>query len=121
MENVNRWAENDNDTARTMKKHIVFWKILLCIVFLYFLALGNYRFVRGFQYWWRNVQVKKGYVKEAERLQQEQESLKEEIYKLEHSFLAQERLAREMGYIRLGETVYKFVPKSDDAESEPIE
>ena len=39
------------------------------------------------------------------------EQLKEEIYKLKHDLFTQEQLAREMGYIKPGETVYKFAPK----------
>ena len=76
--------------------------------------MDGYRFVQGLQYWWRNREIKQGYVEEVERLQQEQQRLKEEVYKLKYNPLTQERLAREMGYIKPGETVYKFVPKSDD-------
>ena len=84
---------------------------MLCVVLLSFLVLDGYRFARGFQYWWRNRKIKQAYVEEVERLRQEQQQLKEEIHRLEHSALAQERLAREMGYIKPGETVYMLVPR----------
>ena len=80
---------------------------------LSFLAIDSYKFVPRVRYWWRNREIKQGYVTEVERLRQEQQQLKEEIDKLEHSPLTQERIAREMGYIKPGETVYKFVPKAN--------
>ncbi len=84
--------------------------LLVCAMILSFLAIDGYKFVPRVQYWWRNREIKQGYVQEVEKLRQEQQRLKDKIDKLEHSPLAQERLAREMGYIRRGETVYKFVP-----------
>jgi len=101
----------DKNTTRSARRWRAFGKLLLCVAFLSFLALDGYRSARGFQYWWRNREIKRGYVQEVERLRQEQQRLKEEIHKLEHSLLTQEELAREMGYIKPGEIVYKFVPK----------
>jgi len=98
-----------------------FGKLLLCIAFLSFLALDGYRFVKGFRYWWRNREIRQGYVEEVEWLRREQKRLKGEIHNLRYSLFAQEELAREMGYIKPGEIVYKFVPKPHDAGSEPIE
>ena len=88
---------------------------MLCIALVSFLALDGYRFTQVFQYWRRNREIKQGYAREVERLWQERQRLKERAYKLEHNLLTQERLAREMGYIKPGETVYKFVPKSQNA------
>jgi cell division protein FtsB len=101
----------NGNTTRSARRWRAFGKLLFCVAFLSFLALNGYRFTRGFRYWSRNREIRRGYVQEVERLRQEQERLKEEIYKLKHSLLAQERLAREMGYIKPGEIVYKFVPK----------
>jgi cell division protein FtsB len=89
----------------------ILWKVLVCAGILSFLAVDGYKFVPRLQYWWRNRQIKQEYVIEVDRLHQEQQQLKEEIYKLEHSLLTQERLAREMGFIKPGETVYKFRAK----------
>ena len=100
-------------TTRATSRWRVLWKFLFCVVFLSFLVLNSYRFVRGFQSWWRNREIRQGYARETERLTQERQRLKEQIDKLEHSPLAQERLAREMGYIKPGETVYKLVPQAD--------
>ena len=111
MNEKNRRIDVTN-TARSAKTWCALGKLLLCVAFLSLLALDSYRFARGFQYWWRNREIKHGYVEEVERLRQEQQRLKEEIYKLKHSSLTQERLAREMGYIKPGEIVYKFVSKS---------
>jgi cell division protein FtsB len=78
---------------------------------LSFLAIDGYKFIPQVRYWWRNKEIKQGYVEEISRLQQEQERMKEEIEKLKNNALTHERLAREIGYIKPGETVYKFVPK----------
>jgi cell division protein FtsB len=102
----------DKSIMRSTRRRHAFWKLLLCVIFLSFLALDGYRFARGLEYWWRNRDIRQGYVREVERLRQEQQRLKEEIRKLEHNILTQERLAREMGYIKPGETVYRFVPKT---------
>jgi len=75
-----------------------------------FLAIDGYKFVPRFRYWWRNMEIKQEYVMAVEELRQKQRRLKAEIERLENSTLAQERLAREMGYIKPGEIVYKFVP-----------
>jgi len=56
------------------------------------------------------MEIKQEYVMAVEELRQKQRQLKAEIERLENSTLAQERLAREMGYIKPGEIVYKFVP-----------
>ena len=100
------------DKTRAARRWRSFWKLLLCVTLLSFLVLDGYRFTQRFQYWCRNREIKQGYVEEVERLRQEQQQLKEEIHKLRYSPLAQERIAREMGYIKPGETVYKFVPKT---------
>jgi len=91
--------------------------LLLCIVLLPLLTLEVYRFVDGFQRWRHNREIKQGYVNEIERLSQEQQRLKEEIDKLKHNRLTQERLAREMGYVKPGETVYKIAPEAQALES----
>jgi cell division protein FtsB len=101
--------------TRPAKTRHSFWKLLLCAIFLSFLALDGYRLSQGIQYWWRNREIKQEYVKEVERLRQEQRRLEHEIHNLRYNTLTQERIAREMGYIKPGETVYKFVPKSLDA------
>jgi cell division protein FtsB len=83
---------------------------LVCAMLVSFLAIDGYKFVPRFQYWLRNREIKQEYVMAVEEVRQEQERLKAEIYKLENNTLTQERLAREMGYIKPGETVYKFAP-----------
>ena len=101
------------DANRIMKGWRVFWKLFLCAIFLFFLSIGGYRFTKGFQYWRRNENIKRGYVEEVDRLKIERQRLKREIQNLQNNILTQERLAREIGYIKPGETVYKFIPKAD--------
>ena len=83
---------------------------LICAMIVSFVAIDGYKFVPRFQYWLRSKEIKQEYVAAVEELRQEQGRLKTEIDKLENNALTQERLAREMGYIKPGETVYKFVP-----------
>ena len=111
MDSGNRRIDGYAD--RIMKGWRIFWKLFLCAVFLFFLSIGGYRFTKGFQDWRRNENIKRGYVEEVDRLKTERQRLKREIQNLEHNLLTQERLAREIGYIKPGETVYKFVSKAD--------
>ena len=107
----------DRNRARRARAWGFFWKLLVFVGVLSFLAIDGYKFVPRLQYWWNNREIKQEYVTEVERLRGEQQRLKEEMDKLGHSLLTQERLAREMGYIKPGETVYKLVPKPNtDAE-----
>jgi cell division protein FtsB len=110
MSRNRRTGRRTTRNTRGTKRWGTFLILLICTAFLCFLAVDSYRFIKGLQYWQRNREIKQGYVQKVERLQQEQQRLKEEIDKLEHNVLSQERLAREMGYIKPGEIVYKFAP-----------
>ena len=101
----------DKNRARRARAWGAFWKLLVFAGVLSFLAIDGYKFVPRLQYWWHNREIKQEYVAEVEKLREEQQRLREERDKLGHSLLTQERLAREMGYIKPGETVYKLVPK----------
>ena len=103
----------NGNTNQAVKGWNLFGWLLLGAAFLFLLTIGSYRFVRGFQYWRRNLKIRRGYIQEVDRLRQKHQRLRDELYKLEHSLLAQERLAREIGYIRPGEVVYKFAQKPD--------
>ena len=112
-----RIGGNTNQAARGWN---LFGRLLLGAAFLFLLTIGGYRFVRGFQYWRRNSNIRREYIQEVDRLRQQRQHLKDELYKLEYSLLAQERLAREIGYIKPGEVVYKFASKPDQgAASSP--
>lgn len=101
------------NTNRSVKGWNLFGRLLLGAAFLFLLTIGSFRFVKGFQYWRRNSKIRREYIQEVDRLRQKRQRLKDELYKLEHSLLAQERLAREIGYIKPGEVVYKFAQKPD--------
>ena len=109
MRNKNR--RSDKNKAGRASVRGVLWKLLVCVGVLSFLTMDGYKFMPRLQYWWHNREIKQEYVTEVERLRVEQQRLKEEMEKLGHSLLAQERLAREIGYIKPGETVYKLVAK----------
>lgn len=100
----------NRNTQRRDRLRSIFLTVLVCAMIVSFLAIDGYKFVPRFQYWWRNREIKREYVMAVEEVRQEQRRLKAEIDKLENNTLTQERLAREMGYIKPGEIVYKFVP-----------
>lgn len=84
------------------------WKFVICAALLSFLAMDGYKSVPRFKYWWRNRAIKQDYLEEIESLRQKRQQLRETKNKLESNLLTQERIAREMGYIKPGETVYKI-------------
>jgi len=102
----------NKNVIRRRKIWNVFWISLVCMAVLAFVAIDVYKLVPQLQYWRRNREIKQGYVRQVEKLRQEQERLGKEKEKLEHNVLTQEKLAREMGYIKPGETVYKITPKT---------
>ena len=110
MSRNRRTVRRTTRNTRGTKRWETFLILLICTAFLSFLAADGYRFIKGLQYWNRNREIKQGYVREVEKLQREQQRLKEEIDNLENNVLTQERLAREIGYIKPGEIVYKFKP-----------
>ncbi len=104
---IGKWDDDKSYPGRGWRRFIL-W--LLIVIFGFSsLVIGGYRLINGFQYWRQNDQVRDSYVQAIEELKLEQQSLKEELYKLQYNRLTKERLARELGYIKPGETVYKIV------------
>lgn len=101
--------DNKKSYPTRSRKRFVLWLLggILCFSFL---VIGSYRLINGFQYWQNNKQVRDSYIKTIEKLRLEQQILKEELDKIQHNNLTKERLARELGYIKPGETVYKIIP-----------
>jgi len=98
---------SNKSTKYTGRTRRGLWILVICFVLLFFLAMSGHRFLQGIQYWRRNERVKHGYVVELERLKRERERLNEEVHDLKHDPVTQEKLAREMGYIKPGEDVTK--------------
>ena len=92
---------------RSNKWHFL-WVLLVFIIIIPIMIIQIYRFSGAFRYWQNNRKLKQEYTKEINRLYLEQIKLKKEIYNLNHNKLVQERLAREIGFIRPGEIVYRF-------------
>ena len=92
--------------------------LLICFVVAVIFSVQIYRLGGVFRYWWSNRELKQRYVLEVNELQQKQENMKLELYKLKNNELTQERLAREMGYARPGEIVYKFVSVNQESNVE---
>jgi cell division protein FtsB len=87
----------------------IMWRLLVCIIVTIAISVQIYTFGDAFKYWWGNRDIKKKYTQQISQLEQQQEMMKKEILNLKNNKLAQERLAREMGYIKPGEVVYKFI------------
>ncbi len=97
---------------RRIKNHsnrwLILWVLLIFIIIIPIMILQVYRFSSAFQYWRYNKKLKEEYTKEVNKLYLEQVKLKKEIYNLNHNKLVCERLAREIGFIKPGEIVYRF-------------
>jgi len=107
--------------ATQMRKMEV-WHILrtlmICFVIAVILSVQIYRIRDAFKYWQSNREVKQRYAQEVNELSQQQESMKNELNKLKYNKLTQERLAREMGYVKPGEVVYKFADVNQNSNIE---
>jgi len=94
---------------------IGFWKairtIFICIIATIIICVQIYRFGEAFRYWWGTKEIRQTYIQEIEKLEKQQEAMKIELDNLKNSSLTKERFAREMGYAKPGEMVYRFKTK----------
>lgn len=86
------------------------WLSILAVVVL---LISLYRFVEGFQNWQESRQIKQHYLERLAKLEKERDRLTIRVEKLKTNELTKERLARGLGYIKLGETVYKIARSLD--------
>ena len=114
--------DTDRRLRNPQKQRVGFWYILrtllICAVITVIISVQIYRFRDAFNYWLSNREVKQRYIQEVNVLMQQQESMKNELNRLKYSRLTQERLAREMGYVKPGEVVYKFADVNQDSNIE---
>ncbi|MBM3212940.1 hypothetical protein FJZ33_12015 [Candidatus Poribacteria bacterium] len=103
------WIDNKSYPPRKRRKRLILWAITSILAFS-LIFISSVRLVYGFQYWQQNKQAKESYIQSIEKLKLEQQSIKEEIDKLQNSILIKERLARELGYIKTGEIIYRITP-----------
>jgi cell division protein FtsB len=82
----------------------------LSILALFMLLIGLYRFVEGLQNWQEARRIKQHSLEELAKLERERDLLKIRVEKLKTNEFTKEQLARRLGYIKPGETVYKVVP-----------
>lgn len=73
------------------------------------LLISSYRFVEEYQNWQKARQVKQEYLDDLRELELKRDRLKVRVQKLKSDELNQERLVRQFGFIKPGETVYKVV------------
>jgi cell division protein FtsB len=110
--------DEDRGSREPQKQKIGFWYVLrtllICAVITVIISVQIYRFRDALNYWLGNREVKQRCVQEVNVLMQQQESMKNELNKLKYNKLTQERLAREMGYVKPGEVVYKFANVNQD-------
>ena len=106
----------DNETRNTFDRKIsighVFRTIIVCAAITVLISVQVYRLGSVFRYWHSNRGEKKVRIQELAELEKQQEEMNKELNSLKHNVLTNERLARSMGYVKSGEIVYKFKPKS---------
>jgi cell division protein FtsB len=114
--------DEDRRSREPQKQKIGFWYVLrtllICAVITVIISVQIYRFRDALNYWLSNREVKQRCVQEVNVLMQQQESMKNELNKLKYNKLTQERLAREMGYVKPGEVVYKFANVDQNSNTE---
>lgn len=108
---MNKHHLNKRKLSDHSNKWHFFWILIIFIIIIPTVIVQVYRFSSAFRYWQNNRKLKQEYTKEIDRLYFEQIKLKKEIYNLNHNRLVQERLAREIGFIKPGEVIYRFSNK----------
>jgi cell division protein FtsB len=81
---------------------------LIILVALLVLLAGLYQVVQGFWRWQEAREVKQQYDDKIAELEDRRDQLKEYVEKLKTHPLTKERIARRIGYIKRGETIYKI-------------
>ena len=85
---------------------------MVCAVITVVISVQVYRIGSVFRYWYNNKEEKKIRIQEISELEKQQEEMNKELDNLKYNVRTNERLARSMGYVKSGEIVYKFKPKS---------
>ncbi|MBD3183518.1 hypothetical protein GF312_14580 [Candidatus Poribacteria bacterium] len=88
-------------------------KYIVYAAILFFVFTGGYRFIQMMQYWHKNSLIKEKYVIQVERLKQEQEALKKRIDDLNNNPVVLEKLARDIGFVKPGEVIYRLPNKGE--------
>lgn len=110
------------ETYYSRKKKVSGFRILLrlitAVVATMMISFQIYTFGGAVRYWQENREKKQKYILEINELEQQQKMLKKEIMELKNNKLTQERLAREMGYIKPNEVIYKFMDTKNNQTNE---
>ncbi len=106
----------DRETRNTSDRKISIWHVFRTImvfaVITVVISVQVYRIGSVFRYWYNNKEEKKIRIQEIAELEKQQEEMNKELDNLKYNVRTNERLARSMGYVKSGEIVYKFKPKS---------
>lgn len=113
---MKKYHFNHRRNKNHSNRWLFFWVLLIFIIIIPIMVLQVYRFSSAFRYWQQNRKLKQEYTKEINRLYSEQIKLKKEVYNLNHNKLVQERLAREIGFIKSGEIVYRFSTNENETK-----
>ena len=89
-----------------------FLRICLAAFLLVLLASNLYHTQQGFLNWHRAIAFRTDFQAKLKKLRQQRDDLKTRVAQLESNPLTQERLVRQLGYIKPGEKVYRFVKRS---------
>ena len=94
--------------------------LLFILIASVVLLAGLFHVAKGFWSWQEARQIKQQYDDKIVELEHRRDRLKEYVEKLKTDLLTKERVARRIGYIRAGETVYKIErssPRSTDGDA----
>jgi len=84
-------------------------QIILLLLAIPLFALSSFSFIEGFKYWRQSQEIQQSYVDEIKELKAKQDELFDYVKRLKNDDSAMEAIAREQGYIKEGETVYRIV------------
>lgn len=89
---------------------------LLLFIILSVICYEGYELSKAFKRWYYYRQQVELCKQSIDDLRSQNELLEKVAHELQHNEFAQEKVAREMGYVKPGETVYRFVNKEPEAD-----
>ncbi len=84
-------------------------QIILLLLAIPLFALSSCRFVDGFKYWRQSKKIRRSYIATIKELEAKRDERLDYVERLQNDELTREMVAREQGYIKEGETVYRLV------------
>ena len=84
-------------------------QIILFLLAIPLFALSSCRFIDGFKYWRQSKEIRQNYAADIKELEAKRDRLFNYVECLRNDEFAMEAIAREQGYVKEGETVYRII------------